>query len=443
LRLGGVSYRLGRKIGSGAYADVHIATNVRTGAEVAIKLEPARAKSQQLVYEAMLCRILAGGVGISDIHWYGVVGDLNALVMDLLGPSLEDLVVFRRKRGHRGVGLRRTVALGLQVLDRIEFLHSKNLVHRDIKPENFLLGLGAASRVHVIDFGLSKRFRDPKTQQHVSPQENAQFAGNLAFSSVASSDGQGPSRRDDVEALAYMLVYMLRGKLPWLSSSGPAVAQAHQADGLERRQQQLSRENRLTSKKNKTTIEALCKRCPDEFVSFVRHCRGLNFEEQPDYAHLRGLLRACLGAAGAAGALLEGQEQAVALEWWLADDTEEGTKSKVTRSSLRKQSGDFPSARGNVIEAPAGGCDSAVCKVLPALLGSFRRGSGIGQQGLFETPPPARAVTSSDITASDSPADDGNPVFEVDNDNPVFEAVHVEEPNPVIEAPLLSTKMVL
>ncbi len=87
----GKSFRLGRKIGSGSFGDIYLGTNMTTGEEVAIKLESVKSKHPQLLYESKLYRIFQGGVGIPYIRWYGMEGNYNVLVMDLLGPSLEVL----------------------------------------------------------------------------------------------------------------------------------------------------------------------------------------------------------------------------------------------------------------------------------------------------------------------------------------------------------------
>ena len=97
LRVGG-KYRLSRKLGCGAFGDIYHGTNIRTNEEVAIKLEPVRTKHPQLLYETKLYRILQGGVGVPNVHWFGVEGDYNVMVIDLLGPSLEDLLNYCKRK---------------------------------------------------------------------------------------------------------------------------------------------------------------------------------------------------------------------------------------------------------------------------------------------------------------------------------------------------------
>ena len=129
LRVGG-KFRLGRKIGSGSFGDIYIGTNIQTGEEVAIKLESIKSRHPQLLYESKLYKILGGGVGIPNLHWYGVEGDYNVMVIDLLGPSVEDLFSFCNRR----FSLKTVLMLAEQMINRVEYVHAKNFIHRDIKP---------------------------------------------------------------------------------------------------------------------------------------------------------------------------------------------------------------------------------------------------------------------------------------------------------------------
>ena len=152
------------RIGSGSFGDVYLGTDITTGEDVAIKLERIRTKHPQLCYESKLYRILQGGPGIPYLRWFGVETHYNVLVTDLLGPSLEDLF----NACGRVFSVQTVMMIAEQLINRIEYLHSKNFIHRDIKPDNFLIGRGRRQNIlYMIDFGLSKRFRDPKTRQHI------------------------------------------------------------------------------------------------------------------------------------------------------------------------------------------------------------------------------------------------------------------------------------
>mmetsp|Transcript_96495 Transcript_96495/g.177413 ORF Transcript_96495/g.177413 Transcript_96495/m.177413 type:complete len:322 (+) Transcript_96495:83-1048(+) len=272
LRVGG-KFRLGRKIGSGSFGDIYIGTNVQTGDEVAIKLESIKSKHPQLLYESKLYKILAGGVGVPNVHWYGVEGDYNVMVIDLLGPSLEDLFSFCNRK----FSLKTILMLSDQMINRIEYVHAKNFIHRDIKPDNFLIGLGKkANQVYVIDFGLAKKYRDPRTQQHIPYREGKNLTGTARYASVNTHLGIEQSRRDDLEAIGYVLMYFNRGTLPWQGLTATGKKEKYE---------------KIMEKKMSTPIEVLCKHFPSEFVTYLNYCRSLRFEDRPDYAYLRRLLK--------------------------------------------------------------------------------------------------------------------------------------------------------
>ena len=161
----GGKYRLVRKIGSGSFGDIYLAINTTNGEEVAAKIESIKARHPQLLYEFKLYKILQGGIGIPHIRWYGPERDYNVLVMDLLGPSLEDLFNFCSRR----FTMKTVLMLATQMIGRIEFIHNKNYIHRDMKPDNFLMGIGRqCNKLFLIDYGLAKKFRDNRTRQHIA-----------------------------------------------------------------------------------------------------------------------------------------------------------------------------------------------------------------------------------------------------------------------------------
>uniref|UniRef100_A0A453EXZ3 non-specific serine/threonine protein kinase n=2 Tax=Aegilops tauschii subsp. strangulata TaxID=200361 RepID=A0A453EXZ3_AEGTS len=299
----GNKYRLGRKLGSGSFGEIYLGTNVQTNEEVAIKLENVKTKHPQLLYESKLYRVLQGGsntrsfsflnhkykiffavvirtyiffgcaAGISNVKWFGVEGDYNVLVMDVLGPSLEDLFSFCNRK----LSLKTVLMLADQMINRVEFIHSKSFLHRDIKPDNFLMGLGKrANQVYMIDFGLAKKYRDTSTHQHIPYRENKNLTGTARYASVSTHLGIEQSRRDDMESLGYVLMYFLRGSLPWQGLKAGTKKQKYE---------------KISERKVATSIEALCRGYPSEFQSFFHYCRSLRFEDSPDYQYLKRLFR--------------------------------------------------------------------------------------------------------------------------------------------------------
>ncbi|CAI0473381.1 unnamed protein product [Linum tenue] len=269
----GNKFRLGRKIGSGSFGEIYLGTNVQTNEEVGIKLENVKTKHPQLLYESKLYKILQGGTGIPNVKWFGVEGEYNVLVMDLLGPSLEDLFNFCSRK----MSLKTVLMLADQMINRVEFVHSKSFLHRDIKPDNFLMGLGRrANQVYVIDFGLAKKYRDSSTHQHIPYRENKNLTGTARYASMNTHLGIEQSRRDDLESLGYVLMYFLRGSLPWQGLRAGTKKQKYE---------------KISEKKVSTSIEALCRGYPTEFASYFHYCRSLRFDDKPDYAYLKRLFR--------------------------------------------------------------------------------------------------------------------------------------------------------
>ncbi|KAK2584772.1 hypothetical protein KPH14_007096 [Odynerus spinipes] len=279
LRVGN-KYRLGRKIGSGSFGDIYLGTNISTGEEVAIKLECIKTRHPQLHIESKFYKMMQGGVGIPTIKWCGSEGDYNVMVMELLGPSLEDLFNFCSRR----FSLKTVLLLADQLISRTDYIHSRNFIHRDIKPDNFLMGLGKKGNlVYIIDFGLAKKYRDGRTHKHILYRENKNLTGTARYASINTHLGIEQSRRDDLESLGYVLMYFNRGSLPWQGLKAATKRQKYE---------------RISEKKMSTPIEELCKGYPVEFGSYLKYCRALRFEERPDYSYLRQLFRTLFHSQG-------------------------------------------------------------------------------------------------------------------------------------------------
>ncbi len=155
----------------------------------------------------------------------------------------------------------------------MEYFHSKNFLHRDVKPENFVIGRGDNARVvYVIDYGLAKRFRDSTTKMHIPYRDSKRLTGTARYASLNTHMGIEQSRRDDLECLAYSLIYMIKGELPW-----QGVRAANKQDKYDK----------ILDIKKGISVEHLCKDLPPEFASFMYYCRSLKFEDKPDYGQIK------------------------------------------------------------------------------------------------------------------------------------------------------------
>lgn len=196
--------------------------------------------------------------------------------MELLGPSLEDLFNYSGRK----FSLKTTIMVADQMLTRIEGMHSKNYIHRDIKPDNFLTGLGKHSyMIYMIDFGLSKRYRDAKSHQHIPYKENKSLTGTARYASINAHLGIEQSRRDDLEAIGFVLLYFLKGKLAW--------------QGIRAKNRQ-EKYHKIMEMKIVTPVEYLCRGTPQQFSFYMNYCRSLRFEDRPDYLFLKKLFKELL-----------------------------------------------------------------------------------------------------------------------------------------------------
>lgn len=278
----GVHYRVGKKIGEGSFGVIFEGTNLLNNQQVAIKFEPRKSDAPQLRDEYRTYKILVGCPGIPNVYYFGQEGLHNILVIDLLGPSLEDLF----DRCGRRFSIKTVVMVAKQMLSRVQTIHEKNLIYRDIKPDNFLVGrpkTKASNVIHVVDFGMAKQYRDPKTKQHIPYRERKSLSGTARYMSINTHLGREQSRRDDLEALGHVFMYFLRGGLPWQGLKAATNKQKYEKIG---------------EKKQTTVIKDLCEGFPEEFSKYLTYVRNLGFEDTPDYDYLRDLFTQALHSVG-------------------------------------------------------------------------------------------------------------------------------------------------
>jgi serine/threonine protein kinase len=310
VRVGG-KFRLKQRIGSGSFGIVYLGVNIFSKEEVAIKLESTNAALHQLQHEFEIYKSLAG-VGIPSVRWFGTECDYNALVLERLGPSLEDLF----ERCNRRFSLKTVLLLADQMISRIERIHCSHFIHRDIKPANFLMGTDLHDKqAYIIDFGLAKEYRDPRTYVHIPLGEGRNIlTGTVIYASVNNHRGAEQARRDDLESLAYTLIYFLCGSLPWSHAKTSTKKQC----------------NMIMQMKLNSLADFLGG-WPNEFIVFLDYVRALSFEGKPDYAYLRRLFRDLC--------LREGHQYDYVFDWCSPPMTCLDDQSHQTPSSNAKTTG--------------------------------------------------------------------------------------------------------
>jgi len=263
----GAKYQIKRKIGDGSYGICYEGFDITSGEKVAIKVETdSKIYNSSLVSEVKKYKYYLEDIsGIPKLYWFGKDQNLgNVMVIDLLGPNLEKLFNYCSRK----FSLKTILMLCIQILERLESIHSKCLIHRDIKPENFLIGTGTQNyQIYVIDFGLSKSFIDSETKSHIKFNTDLGITGTPRYCSINANRGCQQSRRDDLESLAFMLSYFNNGKLPWQGLKKTAI----------------HRHLAILNVKLSTPTEQLFIGMDQIFARFLTYCRNLKFDESPDY----------------------------------------------------------------------------------------------------------------------------------------------------------------
>jgi serine/threonine protein kinase len=258
-----------------------------TGGDVALKIGHLSSSPSRLEHEHSVYTAIAGSKGIAQVLWYGKEGLYEVIVLDHLGTSLDDIIdeptFDHEKTFVYAIQMVRSLyktndytnTPGMQ-LSIVQSLHDQHYVHCDIKPGNFMIhGDTFSPTLFLIDFGLARLFRNPATYLHIPFTTDHSIIGTLPFTSINGQQGNSQSRRDDLESLAYTIIYVALGDLPWTSNSTGNNKQA------------------VLRKKKSITTEELCKGLPSPFCKFVDHVRALGFHEKPDYQYLHSVLLQC------------------------------------------------------------------------------------------------------------------------------------------------------
>nr|CAD1818268.1 unnamed protein product [Ananas comosus var. bracteatus] len=285
---GSPTYRVERKLGKGGFGQVFVGRRVSGGneraagpgaLEVAIKFEHRTSKgcSYGPPYEWQVYNVLGGIHGVPKVHYKGRQGEFYVMIMDMLGPSLWDAW----NSSGQTMSSEMVACIAVESLSILEKMHSKGYVHGDVKPENFLLGQPSTpqeKKLFLVDLGLATRWRDNGTGQHVEYDQRPDvFRGTVRYASAHAHLGRTPSRRDDLESLAYTLIFLHRGRLPW---------QGYQGD---------NKSFLVCKKKMATSPEMLCCFCPSPFKQFLEIVVNMKFDEEPNYPRLISLFDGLIG----------------------------------------------------------------------------------------------------------------------------------------------------
>jgi serine/threonine protein kinase len=255
----GNKYKLIKQIGSGSFGSIFEGINIRTSEKVAIKIELISDDLKLLQHESNIYRILASVEGIPKIKWYGKDETKYYMVIDLFGKSLQDFLDRSKK-----MSLKLVLQIGVNILTILMKIHDNGFIHRDIKPENFLLTLNKPIKVVLIDFGLCKPYL--LNNKHIEFKYKNKFLGTLNFASINTHNLYEQSRRDDLESLAYMLIYFYFGKLDWINDE--------YQDTFELENNYVRSMKKLLNNDNNM---------PKVLLDFYKNTTNLEFEEKPKY----------------------------------------------------------------------------------------------------------------------------------------------------------------
>ncbi|CAD8203817.1 unnamed protein product [Paramecium octaurelia] len=264
-------YVVQKKISSGSFGVVLLGHDKEKNVDVAIKIEKEENEDvRSLEREVQVLEKLQGTDGVPKLFWHGQQDEFNVIILQLLGKDLSHFIKSKKK-----FSFKTTIQLGIQIVHVLERIHNKGVVHRDLKPENILFGIeDESSKIYVVDFGISKIYLD--AQGNILPfRDNASFIGTTRYASIAAHKGHELSRKDDIESLIYVLLYFMKGQLPWQNM------------------QNVSDEERTVKvgemKMNMDPRE-LCQDVPPEFANILEHLRQLQYSSEPNYYFVRNQL---------------------------------------------------------------------------------------------------------------------------------------------------------
>lgn len=272
------TFKLVERIAKGGFGKIYLVEHLHTRELYIMKTESRETSSVR--HELKIYRYLQTGINdqsrFPKIQWAGRWNKLDALIMEMKGRDLSK----RMRQANDVLSFRDVMMIAIRMLRTLEHLHSKGVVHRDIKPSNILTGISFEADRHDIflaDFGTASFFRDPKTAELYSKARGVGFVGTTLFASRHVHEGISYARRDDLIALGYSFVKVLKGSLPWEKRAN------ENCNG--------GKDALMESLKRLCTVRDLCDGLPESFHKYMRYCRSLRHADTPDYRWLRGLFR--------------------------------------------------------------------------------------------------------------------------------------------------------
>ena len=266
---------LNKQLGKGGFGQIYKGEYIKTHTPLGIKVEIINSHPH-LESEYYILNLLQGGTGIPKAYKFINTKEKNYLIMELLGRSLDKLYSLCKKC----FDIKTIIKIAIQMIERIEYIHSKGIIHRDIKPANFLIGTKKKKDIiYLIDYGLSKRYIDKNTKEHIPYKEGKGLTGTARYVSLFTHYGIEQSRRDDIEGIAYNLIFLAKGKLPW--------------QGV-RLKNKKEKHKKIMEKKLIYSPEDLCYGLPEEFSILLKYARKLDFMEKPDYDGIKVMFKELL-----------------------------------------------------------------------------------------------------------------------------------------------------
>ena len=266
-----------KQLGKGGFGQLYLGRNIHENVFIAIKVEEQSPRSR-LAYEFQILKEISEGDGIPKVYKLHRGKKHNYLIMQLLGKSLDKLFVDMKKK----FSIKTVCMLAYQMVQRVEYVHSRGYIHRDIKPGNFLMGKNLDNKkLFIIDFGLSKKYIDKNTGKHIIYKEGKGLTGTARYVSLNTHYGIEQSRRDDIEGIAYNLIYFAKGKLPWQGVKTKNKKEKHK---------------KIMELKEEYNPDKLCEGLPEEFPTLLKYARKLDFEEKPDYKNIKIMFKQLVSA---------------------------------------------------------------------------------------------------------------------------------------------------